>query len=59
MATTMVKLYCLEAFDKFVKRRPNATLDTYIDALTVTGTGATEDEVFQENIAAVSWSRTS
>ena len=35
-ATTMVKIYGIEAFDQFVALWPSATLDTYIDDLTVT-----------------------
>ena len=34
-ATTWVKVYCVEAFDKFKKRHPHINIDAYIDDITL------------------------
>ena len=46
LATTWVKIYCIEAFDKFEARyKGRVRLDAYIDDLTISATADTEDEL--------------
>jgi len=46
LASTMIKIYCLKAFDQFkMQWGGEVSLDTYIDDLTLTVVAATDDEV--------------
>jgi hypothetical protein len=44
-ATTWVKVYCVDALDKFQRRHPKVKLDAYIDDLTLSTSAPTEQEV--------------
>ena len=44
LATTWVKVYCMEALDAFQKRHPLVRLDTYIDDFTLAVDADTEEE---------------
>ena len=44
-ATTWVKVYCLQPFKEFCARHPRVKLDAYIDDLTLSASGDSDDEV--------------